>query len=268
MNPNYRIYIDESGDHTYDHCDEDSKRYLCLLGCVIESDHYRNHFHPNFEKLKQKHFPHNPDEPVILVRSKIFSRNGSFWVLRDDKKRQEFNQDLLKFIEEHEFMVIAVVLDKKKLLDNYGIRAFQPYHHGINLMMERYSGWLHIREKTGDAMAESRAGQDKFLKKAYRELFSHGTYYHDASIFQKTLTSKEIKLKEKEANIAGLQLADLLAHPCKEEILIEKGLITDTRGAFTKKFREAIEKKYCRQFFKERDTSRVEGYGKIFTPKK
>jgi hypothetical protein len=33
------------------------------------------------------------------------------------------------------------------------------------------------------------------------------------SAFQRVLTSREIKLKNKQANVAGLQLADCLAHP-------------------------------------------------------
>jgi len=91
----YRLYIDESGDHSYgkkelrglqiklkdktiavpfDHYPElekEEKRYLGLTGCIIETEKYRSIFHPRFEELKQRHFPHNPDEPVILHRKDI-----------------------------------------------------------------------------------------------------------------------------------------------------------------------------------------------------
>ncbi|HUI87372.1 MAG TPA: DUF3800 domain-containing protein [Anaerolineales bacterium] len=264
MLPQYRIYIDESGDHTYNHCDEDSKRYLGLVGCVIENDHYRTKFQPDFEAFKQKHFPHNPDDPVIFVRSKIVSKYGAFWRLKDKNKRDAFNEELLQFIEGHNFMVIAVVIDKKTHLDSYGIAAYHPYHFCVAAMMERYCGWLDRLGRMGDAMAESRAGEDKFLKEAFRHLYCNGTYFHRPPFFQKGLTSAEIKLKCKDANIAGLQLADLLAHPCKEEILIQKGLITDIRGDFTKKFREVIEKKYNHHFY----SGRIDGYGKVFLPRK
>ncbi len=62
----YRLYIDESGDHTYHDLKESARRYLCLLGIIVETEQYRNSFHPELEALKQKHFPHNPDEPIIL----------------------------------------------------------------------------------------------------------------------------------------------------------------------------------------------------------
>jgi hypothetical protein len=264
MLPQFRIYIDESGDHTYNHCEEDSKRYLGIVGCVVENEHYRIRFQPDLEKLKQEYFPHNPDDPVILVRQKIVSKSGPFWRLRDDKRRQEFNEDLLRFIEDHQFMIISVVIDKKKHLEAYGTTAYHPYHFCVEAMMERYCGWLNRYSRKGDAMAESRVGQDRNLSEAFKHLYLFGTYFSPPQFFQNSLTSKEIKLRNKEANIAGLQLADLLAHPCKEEILIEKGLIKDTRGTFTKIFRETLEKKYNHHI----STGRIDGYGKVFLPKK
>ena len=31
----YRLYIDESGDHTWRQLDDPARRYLCLLGCFF-----------------------------------------------------------------------------------------------------------------------------------------------------------------------------------------------------------------------------------------
>jgi len=71
----YRLYIDESGDHVF-HSEEtmkqDSHRYLNLLGCIFKMDVYLD-FHRKIEDFKQRHFPHNPDEPVILHRSEIMA---------------------------------------------------------------------------------------------------------------------------------------------------------------------------------------------------
>jgi hypothetical protein len=41
------------------------------------------------------------------------------------------------------------------------------------------------------------------------------------------VTSKAIHLEPKEANLAGLELADLLAHPCKQEFLMKQGYIPE-----------------------------------------
>ena len=75
------------------------------------------------------------------------------------------------------------------------------------------------------------------------------------------LTSKEIKLKPKHANIAGIQLADLLAYPLKQGILIENGRIPETsEELFGKRVCEIIKKKYNRRFL----SGKVYGYGKVF----
>jgi hypothetical protein len=75
------------------------------------------------------------------------------------------------------------------------------------------------------------------------------------------LTSKEIKLKSKQANIAGIQLADLLAYPLKQEILAENARIPDIPDElFGKRVCEIVKKKYNRHFY----DGRVYGYGKVF----
>lgn len=59
----FRLYIDESGDHTYKKIEDINQRYLSLTGCIIDSEVYRKQIQPEFELLKQKHFPHSPDDP-------------------------------------------------------------------------------------------------------------------------------------------------------------------------------------------------------------
>lgn len=70
----YRLYIDESGDHSFGRLDEPGRQHLCLLGIVIDVEKYRSSFHLAFESLKQKHFPHNPDEPLILLQNSLTSK--------------------------------------------------------------------------------------------------------------------------------------------------------------------------------------------------
>jgi hypothetical protein len=256
--------VDESGDHNYLNLDKASGRYLGLTGCIIEQEAYRTTIFSALEALKQKHFPYNPDEPVILHRTEIVSRNGPFWRLREPKVRIDFNNDLMQFIQTHEFIVISVVIDKEYHWNNFGTRAFHPYHYCLAALLERYCGWLAYRRTSGDVMAESRNGQDRPLQQAYKDIYDQGTRYRNAEFFNKTLTSREIKLKNKKVNVNGLQLADLLAHPCKEEILIERGLIEDTRGSFTKEFRKSIDAKYNKRGW----NNQVAGYGKVFLGKK
>lgn len=257
----YRLYIDESGDHTYISLDQIGKRYLGLTGCLIWDEYYRTEFQPDIEALKQRHFPHSPDEPIIFHRREIIYHSGSFWRLRDAEVRRAFDQDLLTFFLQKNFTVIAVVIDKKTHVERYGEIAFHPYHYCLIALMERYCGYLNFHNAHGDVMAESRGGkEDSLLKDAYRSIYENGSQFRNAEFFNKVLTSKDLKIKPKTANIAGLQLSDLLAYPTREEILLEQKRIADPGNVFSKEICRVIAGKYNRQIFQ----GRTSGYGKIF----
>ena len=72
-----------------------------------------------------------------------------------------------------------------------------------------------------------------------------GTDFLSAQELQNYITSKEIKLKPKSANIAGLQLADLVAYPAKIEILQANGCpLTNTPSLATRHIIEGIQPLY------------------------
>ena len=76
----------------------------------------------------------------------------------------------------------------------------------------------------GDVIAESRGGkEDRRLKESYARLLEKGSGNADAAQIGGALTSRQLKVKQKSNNLAGLQLADLVAHPSRNEILSEHG---------------------------------------------
>lgn len=73
-----------------------------------------------------------------------------------------------------------------------------------------------------------------------------------------------MKLKGKTANIAGLQLADLLGHPVKMWVLKQYQLIREDLAPFGARLMEIAQSKFNRQMYK----NKVEGYGYLLFPKK
>ncbi len=107
-------------------------------------------------------------------------------------------------------------------------------------------------------MAESRGKEEDLqLKQAYRRVYESGTLLFDHHHHQRALTSHDIKLQPKRANIAGLQLADLLA---KQAYLVEKGLIADPGGVFGKHVLKIAEENFNLNELR----GEVEGYGKVW----
>ncbi len=84
--------------------------------------------------------------------------------------------------------------------------------------------FLNRRGASGDVIAESRGGkEDRRLKESFVRLCEKGSGYADAAQISSALTSRQLKMKQKSNNLAGLQLADLVAHPSRNEILNENG---------------------------------------------
>ena len=110
-------------------------------------------------------------------------------------------------------------------------------------------------------MAESRAREEDLqLKQAYQRVYESGTLLFNHEHHQRALTSKDLKLRSKIANIAGIQLADILAHPIKQALLLEKGKIVESRKTFGKQVYEAAKGK----FNVNNRTGQIEGYGKVW----
>lgn len=258
-----RLYVDESGDHTFRSAAaiKWDKRFLCLLGCAFDLERYEREFCPEFESLKSKHFDSDPDDVIILHREDIKARRGPFAILRDSDRADAFSRDLLSLVHQAPFRAFAVVVDKCTTHTKvYGPLPYHPYHVALLALMERYCGWLNFMNMQGDILAESRGGrEDHLLKSAYRTVHSSGTRFRPPDFFRRALTSKEIKIKHKTSNIPGLQLADLLAYSAKRRVLWEFGVGPQPNG-FTASMAEALESKYNRHVY----NGRVEGYGKVF----
>jgi hypothetical protein len=174
---------------------------------------------------------------------------------------EDFEDVLLNLLSDAKFTIICVVIDKQSHIERYAEAAYHPYHFCLVALLERYCGYLNYFNARGDVLAESRSGTaDRLLKKAFTGTFFGGTYWRDPQFFQRALTSRELKLKKKSDDIGGLQLADLLAHPVKQEILNDHQKIQLTGTTFGERLCAAIQKKFNRRF----SDGRIQGYGKVF----
>jgi len=261
----FRLYVDESGDHVFRDVYTVSHRFLCLLGCWFQNPAYLR-FHDALEELKRTHLPHHPDDPVVLHREDMMNARGPFKNLRNEKQRRAWDSDLLRVIREAEYRVAAVVIDKQALRTSYGDAAAHPYHLGLGFLLQRFAGYLNHINRVGDVMAESRKGvEDRLLKESYNRIFERGVWATNAHYFQSALTSKQLKLNPKRANISGLQLSDLLGHPVKQWILRQNNLIEETLAPFAKRLMPTLIKdKFNRHLYE----NRIEGYGWVIYPKK
>jgi hypothetical protein len=243
----YRIYIDEVGNPDLESSDNPNHRFLSLTGVILELEYVESIVHPQMEALKAKFFRSHPDEPVIFHRKEMVNAKPPFECLKDPEIQKQFDRELLNLIESWEYIVITVCLDKKKHKETYTAWRYDPYHYCLAILLERFIFSLNRMDSQGDVMAESRGGkEDMRLKASFERLWKDGTDYVTPEQFQKVLTSKQLKVKPKANNISGLQLADLIAHPSRNEILKEQGFLEKEFSLFVQEVIKILQKKYDR----------------------
>lgn len=241
--PVYRIYIDESGDHSYSRLEDPWHKYLGLLGLWFRlADDYLV-FEESLTRLKRDVFGLLPDDHLVLHLSDIKGRKGAFGCLKDPETDRRFGDSLLRIVTDAKFTMVLALIDKKAHKDRY-VYPMHPYHFSMMAICERYAFWLRERDACGDAMAESRGKrEDAELNLAFKGVATNGTNFLKPTVAQKVFTSRELKVRHKDSDIAGLQLADLLAHTLKREALIERDLCPN-RGGFARQMAAAARTKY------------------------
>lgn len=241
----YRMYVDEVGNPDLESSDNPLHRFLSLTGVIIDLDYIRETVFPQMEELKSEYFDSHPDNPVIFHRKELVNAKHPFEILRDPVRHKKFDDDFLGLLKSWEYTVISVCLDKKTHKETYQVWRYDPYHYCLALLLERFTFFLEQHNAVGDVMAESRGGkEDTRLKASFSKLWQEGTEYISPERFHNVLTSKQLKVKPKSNNISGLQIADLIAHPSRNEILNENNLLDRPIAPFAEKIVGILQEKY------------------------
>jgi hypothetical protein len=207
-----RLFIDEVGN---DDLVSESERYLSLTGIITKFSAHERVITREIEELKRDLFGHHPvTNPVILHRKEIVRKEPPFQCLWLPEDNAKWEAGILGLIENLPYIAGTALIDKHEHAERYKVWLYNPYHYCMQALVERYVLWLNRHDLTGDVMAESRfKKEDKALKAAFTYLYEHGTDKIPHAVFQRCLTSREIKLEPKESNVCGLQLVDIIAHP-------------------------------------------------------
>jgi len=219
----YRLYIDETGDHRYKQLDKLESRYLGLTGVLINKEYYDNTIPQTLESIKKKFFKYDPDMPPILVRSHIIYRKHAFGVLLNKELNDKWESALLEFYKDLKAEIFTVVIDKKVHIENYPFETFDAYVYSLAVLLWRVRGYINYYGGEADIMAESRGKtEDAKLRSAFTYIRRRGfTGYGTPEGYCLAFPDDKLKIGKKYQNIAGLQIADLIAYGQKVRTIVE-----------------------------------------------
>ncbi len=209
----YIAFLDECGDHSLDKIDHDFPVFLLAL-LVVERKHYAEEIIPRIGQLKLKYWNH---EGVNLHSRDIRKAYGAFSFMLVPEKRNAFIQELTGIMCCMEYTLFISAIDKQKHKAKYGANAYNPYNMALKLNLERVMDLMALNGETElPVIAEARGkSEDNMLEIEFLRLMSSGTEY----ISKLSRLACPLVFRNKRDNVAGIQLADLCAHPCARHIL-------------------------------------------------
>lgn len=260
----FRLFIDEAGNGDLKGAASDPNvRYLGLTGVLTRQATHSLRIQPEMDDLKTELFGHSPATPVVLHRRELVRREGVFAVLRDPDTTALFNRRMMELFTAWPYLVITVLIDKKAHLEAYEVWHYDPYHYCMLCMIERYVMHLRAHKWRGDVMVEARfKSADKKLKASFARIYKEGTDNIRPQHVRDALLSGDLQMKPKSANVAGLQMADLFAHPSARHMRFERDKVPQPSDFGTRLADLLIAKKYRRH--PQRLT--IDGFGRKWLP--
>ena len=208
-------FFDECGDHSLSKIDKDFPLFL-LSTVVVERQAYAEEVIPNLAAFKLRYFAH---EGINLHSREIRKAEGPFVLLQNTAVRQRFLGELSALMAKLPFTLFITAVHKTAYVQRHGASARNPYELALEYSFERILHFLEERhENQLPVIAEARGQQeDNALRAGFQRLMTLGTDYNKAERFQKLVCP--ISFRRKHDNIAGIQLADLCAHPTARHLL-------------------------------------------------
>ena len=261
----FRMFIDDTGDIRNAATNHPQQRFAGVVGVIFEFTYLRETFEPGFDQLRQRHFGRRDDGtlPILHLRKmKQANLEGPFGRLADPANREAWERDCMSMYRRAAYHVIAICVDKIAFYARHPGWQGSVYELLVGNAIERYFYFLRDRG-AGDIVAEAtNSALDVELKCLYRRFYENGTDHAPAASLQSVLTSREMKIKPKSANIAGLQMADLLASTCFSHCkrIYARG---PTFDPFAMAVAQVIE---CEKFYRNPSTNDPHGYGRVWRP--
>ncbi len=211
----YIAFLDECGDHTLELIDRDFPLFL-LAAVIIKRADYVEQVIPAVARLKLKYWFH---EGVNLHSRDIRKRKGPFGFLLAKEPREEFLAELSKLMKELPYTLFVSAIRKEDHKNRYGTNAANPYDLALEFTLERLVHFMESNQLNElPFVAEARGKkEDETLERCFYRMMSEGTDYISGDRFRSLRCP--LVFRRKFDNIAGIQLADLCAHPCARHIL-------------------------------------------------
>jgi hypothetical protein len=208
------LFLDESGDHNLSVIDPLYPVFV-LGGVIMDVDYAKTEVAAALDRFKTKMFG---TTDIVLHTADIARNRAGFERLKDKAFRETFYAEMNALMAGLDYQVVACVVHKDVHLQRYGFAAVDPYMLSLDILVERFCHDIGRVPGGGVIIAEMRGSTlDRGIELAWLNLKIQGTRFMQAVDIEQRV--RGLYLRDKKANIAGLQLADLVVSPIGRHVL-------------------------------------------------
>jgi Protein of unknown function (DUF3800) len=208
------LFLDESGSHNLTVIDPNYPVFV-LGGVLLDRDYAEGELEYKLRAFKRDLFG---NENLILHTADLTRNRNGFEAMKDKAFREQCYLKLNQLMRELEYRVIACVIKKDGHLSRYGVSALDPYMFSLEVLVERFAMEVGNHWHGGEIVAECRSLElDKELGLAWENLRVQGSRFVTATEIRNRIVG--VTARPKLANVAGLQLADLVVTPIGRFVL-------------------------------------------------
>ena len=208
------LFLDESGDHNMAAINPDYPVFV-LGGVLVDDDYANRALEDEVAQFKVDMFGR---ADIVLHTTDIVRQRNGFEALTDSDFRERFYGSLNTLMSRLEYRVVACAIRKPDLLKRRGAKVRDPYSISLRVVVEQLCFAVGDEPYSGAIIAESRDRTlDRDLELTWESLRLEGTNYLRAETIRENIV--DFRIKSKQENIAGLQLADLVVSPIGRHVI-------------------------------------------------
>ena len=218
----YHLYIDECGDHNLETFNPTFPIFT-LCGILVRDDKV-SLLEEQVLALKQTFWG---DRQIILHSRNIRKCQNGFEFLFDLDVKRRFYEAVNSLLSQKDvYVIVSCSILKEPYIRQFG-KLNDVYGQSLSFVLERAIFCVDNCCNDGGgrilAIVERRGKrEDRNLQNYYGQLLEKGTYWVTAERMKSRMTGLDFKWKRED--IAGLQIADLIAYPLTRHVLNPQGV--------------------------------------------
>lgn len=213
----YHLYIDECGDQNLENFSPTFPVFT-LCGIIVRDDKVAV-LEEEVQSLKKEFWG---NKKVILHSRDIRKCQNGFEILFDLDVKQRFYEAVNALLGQQDiYVIVSCSILKEPYIRQFG-KLNDVYGQSLSFVLERaiFHADNQCPEGNGtiEAIVEKRGKrEDKNLMNYYEQLLEKGTYWITPQRMRNRMSRLDFRWKSED--VAGLQIADLIAYPITRHIL-------------------------------------------------